>query len=102
MNSQCAAATRRVHQGEHGAGTRGNQRTCGSVQIGPEGGDAFPGLVNDAESIAVGVDEDDEVVIWTGVPLVAGRAEPEQPLDLSLPIVGVEVEMHPAGITKRW
>jgi hypothetical protein len=59
-------------------------------------------LVNDAESIAVGVYEDDEVVIWARLALVACRAKREQPLDLSFPVVGVEVEMHPAGFTERW
>ena len=47
------------------------------------------GLANDAESVAVGIDEDDEVVLGTGLALVAGRAEREEPLDLCLPVVCV-------------
>ena len=49
------------------------------------------GFGDDAEAVAVRVDEDDEVVVRAVLAFVAGSTEAEQPLDLSGLISGVEV-----------
>jgi hypothetical protein len=49
------------------------------------------GFVDDAEAVAVRVDEDDEVVVGAVLAFVGGRTEAEQPLDLRGLISRVEV-----------
>jgi len=50
-------------------------------------------LLNDAEGVAVGVGEHRVVGVVRVVPVDAGGAEAEQPVDLRRLVVGVEVEM---------
>jgi hypothetical protein len=50
--------------------------------------------VDHAEQVALGVLEDDEVVVRLGVAGMAGRSDPEQPLDLTGLVVGVEIQVE--------
>ena len=60
------------------------------------------GLIDDAEAVAVRVDEDHKVVVRAGFSLVAGCAQSQQALDLACSVVGVEVEVHAADLAQRW
>ena len=61
-----------------------------------------PVLIDDAEAVAVRVDEDHEVVVRPGFALVAGCAQSQQALNLAYSIIGVKVEVHAAHLAQRW
>src|SRR5215217_5297965 len=58
------------------------------------------GQLNDAEAIAVGVFQHDEIIVLTVLPRVAGSPDPDQPLHLGLLVGGVEVQVHPAVLAE--
>ena len=52
-------------------------------------------LVHDTEAVAFRIGEDDEVGRWWAfAPVDLGRAQGEQPLDLTCLIVGVQIQMN--------
>src|SRR2546428_5632904 len=55
----------------------------------------LPGDLNDAEEVAIGIFQHDEVIIRFIPPGVASRPDRAEPLHLSLLVVGVEVEVQP-------
>src|SRR2546426_437528 len=55
----------------------------------------LPGDLNDAEEVAIGIFQHDEVIIRFIPPGVASRPDRDEPLHLSLLVVGVEVEVQP-------
>jgi len=59
------------------------------------------GFVDNAEAVAVGVNEDDEILVRAVLPFIAGRTEAEQPLDLRRLISGIEVKMNAAEFAER-
>lgn len=54
----------------------------------------MPASVDHAEEVAFGVLEHDEVLIWIGDSGMASRPYLEQSLDLTVLVVGVEVEVQ--------
>src|SRR5215211_2101766 len=58
------------------------------------GGDSAV-LLDDAEQVALGVGEHDEVLVRLWGPRMPARSHPEEPVDLGIPLAGVEIEMEP-------
>jgi hypothetical protein len=59
------------------------------------------GYLNDAEAVAVGIFQYDEIVIRMVFLRVPGGPDPDQPLHLTLLVGRVEVQVNPAGLAER-
>src|SRR5688572_3051046 len=62
--------------------------------------------LHDAEAVAVGIFQHDEIFIRAVSARVPGRPDPNQPLHFALLVIGVEIQVHSArsadGLERYW
>jgi hypothetical protein len=57
--------------------------------------------LHDAEAVAVGIFQHDEIFIRTVAARIAGRPDIYQPLHFALLVFGVEIQVHSARFSER-